>query len=318
METIDRKVGECYNKSVITIRKIQRKMLVLTNLQKNYEDKKDVVKNVSLTIPDGTIFGLVGVDGAGKTTLLRLMAGILRQDGGQVCVDGEDVYENIAVKQRLFFLSEQLFYTRSMTIQGLSELYASLYPFDKEIFQSYLGKFKLSAKMLLRNCSRGIKKQVFLSLAFAISPKYLLLDEAFDGLDTFAQMILKQGLKELVQQRNSVVVLSSRSLRELQDCCDIYGILQQGELTCSNDLAGNLSDLHKFQAAFDRQVFEGDFPFPCVSFSQSGKVVRLIAKGEIESIKTMIECMRPLFVEEIELELEELFLGEARFRGYLK
>jgi ABC-2 type transport system ATP-binding protein len=293
-------------------------MLTLKNLQKNYEDKKDVVKNVNLTIPDGTIFGLVGVDGAGKTTLLRLMAGILRQDEGLVCVDGDEVYENIAAKQRIFFLSEEPFYHRSMTIQGLAERYSSLYPFDKEIFDSYLDKFKLTSKTLLKNCSKGVRKQVFLSLAFAIEPKYLLLDEAFNGLDTFAQIILKEGLKELACQKNSVIVLSSRSLRELQDFCDSYGVLQQGELTCSGDLSGDLSGLHKFQAAFDRAISEGDIPFSCVSFSQSGKVVRLVAKGNAEELKMIIEQMQPIFVEEIELELEELFLGEARLRGYLK
>jgi ABC-2 type transport system ATP-binding protein len=137
-------------------------------------------------------------------------------------------------------------------------------------------------------------------------------------LDTFAQMILKEGLKELATQKHSVVVVSSRSLRELQDFCDNYGILRQGELTCSQDLSGDLSGLHKFQAAFDRPIFEGDIPFSCIFFSQSGKVVRLVAKGNAEELKGIIEQMQPIFVEEIELALEELFLGEAYLRGYLK
>ena len=155
-------------------------------------------------------------------------------------------------------------------------------------------------------------------LALAVAPKYLFLDEAFDGLDPLARMIFKQGLKELIEKENSIVVISSHSLRELEEMCDCYGILHDGELICSSDLERDLYQLHKFQMAFDGQVLESDFPFPCISFEQSGKVVRLIAKGEAQFLQSEIEKMNPIFVEEITVDLEELFIGEARFRGYLK
>ncbi len=293
-------------------------MLEIKNLQKGYEENKEVLKNVNLTIQDGTIFGLVGVNGAGKSTLLRLLSGVLEKDGGQVCVAGEEVYENEQVKSRLFFLSDEPYHLINTTAKDLSKFYSAFYSFDENIFEDYLNKFAINPKTPIRNFSKGVRRQVFLILALAIAPKYLFLDEAFDGLDSFARMIFKQGLKELIENKNSIVVISSHSLRELEEMCDCYGILHDGELISSSDLEGDLYQLHKFQMAFDGQVLESDFSFPCISFEQSGKVVRLIAKGEAQGLQAEIEKMNPLFVEEITVNLEELFIGEARFRGYLR
>ncbi len=326
METIDRNAKECYNKRdrIYSIRSKKQRflrvkdMIEIKNLQKGYEDKREVLKNVNLTIQDGTIFGLVGANGVGKSTLLRLLSGILEEDGGHVRVDGEEVYENEEVKSRIFFLSDEPYHMVNTTAKDLSTFYSAFYAFDESIFTDYLNRFGINPKTPIRNFSKGVRRQVFLVLALAVAPKYLFLDEAFDGLDSLARMIFKQGLKELVEKKNSIVVISSHSLRELEEMCDCYGILQEGELICSSDLEGDLYQLHKFQMAFDRQVLESDFSFSCVSFEQSGKVVRLIAKGDAQFLQTEIEKTNPLFVEEITVDLEELFIGEARFRGYLK
>ena len=291
-------------------------MIVIENLTKGYEDKKEVLKSVSLTIEDGTVFGLVGINGAGKSTLLRILAGVLKKETGQVCVDGEEVYENERVKKDIFFLADDPFYTANVTARSLADMYQSVYEFDEAVFKEYLSKFKLNEKLPIRNFSKGMKRQVFVALALAVAPKYLLLDEAFDGLDPLARLVFKRGLTEMVKKRNSTVIISSHSLRELEDICDSYGILDHGQITCSEEI--EKAKLHKFQMAFLGEIAKEDFPFECLSFRKTGKVVQLIARGNASEIETLIKQKQPLFVEEITVDFEELFIGEVEERGYLQ
>ncbi len=293
-------------------------MIEIKNLTKSYDGKVDVLKNVTLTIPEGSVFGLVGINGAGKSTLLRLIAGVLQKGGGQVCVDGEEVYENEYIKGQIFFLPDDPFYTSNVTAEGLADMYRSVYAFENAVFLEYLEKFKLSAKTPIRNFSKGMKRQVFVSIALAIAPRYLLLDEAFDGLDPLARMVFKKGLINLVETRGTTVVISSHSLRELEDVCDSYGILDHGDITSSGDLAEDLTKLHKFQAAFEMPITKEDLPFECMTFSATGRVVRLIARGEKEELVRLLQQLNPLFVEEIEVDFEELFIAEVDARGYLQ
>lgn len=293
-------------------------MIEIKNLTKSYEKDKEVLRGVNLTVEDSCVFGLVGINGAGKSTLLRLIAGIFRGEAGQVCVDGEDVYENEDKKAQIFFLPDEPFYTSNVTAEGLAALYKSTYDFDEETFKEYLEKFKLDARKPIRNFSKGMKRQVFVAAAFAVAPKYLLLDEAFDGLDPLARLVFKRGLVQLVEEKGSTVIISSHSLRELEDICDSYGILDHGEITCSGEIEKDLTKLRKFQAAFEGEVRREDFPFECLSFRKTGKVVQLIARGEAEELTEKIKALSPLFVEEIEVDFEELFIGEVEARGYLQ
>ena len=221
-------------------------------------------------------------------------------------------------KKDIFFLPDDPFYTSNVTAENLAEMYKSVYPFQEEIFEEYLQKFQLDKKKPIRNFSKGMKRQVFVALALAIAPKYLLLDEAFDGLDPLARMVFKKGLVKLVEERGSTVIISSHSLRELEDVCDSYGILDHGTITCSGDLESDLTKLHKFQAAFEGEIAKEDVGFDCMSFVRTGKVVRLIAKGETDELVEKLQALNPLFVEEIEVDFEELFIAEVEARGYLQ
>lgn len=293
-------------------------MIEITDLTKSYVKGKVVLRNVCLTIADGTVFGLVGINGAGKSTLLRLIAGVLRGEQGQVCVDGENVFENERAKRQMFFLPDDPFYTHNVSADGLAAMYKATYDFDEAVYREYLEKFALQAKLPIRNFSKGMKRQVFVALALAIAPKYLLLDEAFDGLDPLARMTFKKGLIRLVEEKGTTVIISSHSLRELEDICDSYGILDHGAITCSGELEKDLSALHKFQAAFDGPIAAERLGFPCLSFTQTGRVVRLIARGNGEELRKKLEALQPLFVEEIDVDFEELFIGEVEARGYLQ
>ena len=205
-------------------------MIELIGISKGYENKKSVLKNASLTISEASIFGLVGINGAGKSTLLRLLAGVMKADEGEVRIDGENIYENEKIKKQIFFLPDEPYYTSNVSASGLADLYRAAYAFDDTVFAEYLDKFKLNAKSPIRNFSKGMKRQVFVALALAVKPKYLLLDEAFDGLDPLARLVLKKALIRMVEEDGSSVIISSHSLRELEDFCDSYGKI--GRASC--------------------------------------------------------------------------------------
>ncbi len=285
-------------------------MIELRNLQKGYGKAKSVLKNVTLTLSDGTTFALLGADGVGKTTLLRVLSGILQKEEGQVCVDGQDPYENVACKRETFFLSENPFFSWNATVRDLANRYAAVYPFENAVFEEYLRAFTIEEKTYLRACSHGVRKQVFAALAFAVAPKYLLFDEFFEGIDPLAAEIVKRGLREWQKQRNGIALFASRSLTGLTDVCNRFGVLRNGELLSLEK--AERGDLHKFQAAYDRRVFEGEFPFSCLSFQQCGKVVRLIARGNGTDLRNGIEQTSPLFAEEIEASVEDFFLETTR------
>ena len=174
--------------------------------------------------------------------------------------------------------------------------------------------FSLERRTPVRNFSKGMKRQAFAALALACRPKYLLLDEAFDGLDPLARLELKRGIISL---EGTTAVISSHSLRELEDICSGFALLDGGAVADAGDLAETLAQVHKFQAAFDEPVPRERFPFECLSFESEGRVVRFVVRGEREEIVSALKALSPIFVEEIKVDFEELFLCEVRSRGYL-
>ena len=288
-------------------------MITIKGLRKSY-GTKEVLSGVSLTVPDASVFGLVGINGAGKTTLLRMMADVLRPDEGTVEYDGENIAGNAKKRKELFFLPDEPYYTAGTTVEKLVALYKSYYAFDDELFARYETLFSLERRTPIRNFSKGMKRQAFAALALACRPKYLLLDEAFDGLDPLARLELKRGIISL---EGTTAVISSHSLRELEDICSGFALLDGGAVADAGDLSETLAQVHKFQAAFEEPVPRERFPFECLSFESEGRVVRFVVRGEREEIVSALKALSPIFVEEIKVDFEELFLCEVKSRGYL-
>ena len=288
-------------------------MITIKGLRKSY-GTKEVLSGVSLTVPDASVFGLVGINGAGKTTLLRMMADVLRPDEGTVEYDGENIAGNAKKRKELFFLPDEPYYTAGTTVEKLVALYKSYYAFDDELFARYEALFSLERRTPIRNFSKGMKRQAFAALAIACRPKYLLLDEAFDGLDPLARLELKRGIISL---EGTTAVISSHSLRELEDICSGFALLDGGVVADAGDISETLGKIRKFQVAFDHEVRREDIPFECLTFEAEGRVVRFVVRGEREEIVSALKALSPIFVEEIKVDFEELFLCEVRSRGYL-
>ena len=288
-------------------------MIEIQGLKKSYGTKL-VLDGVHLTVPDGAKFGLIGINGAGKSTLLRLIADVLRPDEGAILLDGESVTGNAKKCKELFFLPDDPYYASGTTVAKLIELYRTFYPFDRALFDKYASVFGLQLATPIRNFSKGMKRQAFAALALACRPRYLLLDEAFDGLDPLARLELKRGL---IEQEDCTVLISSHSLRELEDICSGFALLDGGTIADAGDIHDALGKVHKFQFALEKEVRREDIPFECLSFEAEGRVARIVVRGDAENLMRMLEALHPLFVEEIAVDFEELFLCEVQKRGYM-
>lgn len=289
-------------------------MIEVKKLFKSY-GKKQVLLDTEIKIPDGSIFGLIGINGAGKSTLLRLLSGVLKADNGDILFDGENVYENEKIKRTIFFLPDDPYYTTNLTGSRQASFYKRFYDFDDDTFNYYIKKFSLDENAPIRNFSKGMKRQMFISLALACKPKYLFLDEAFDGLDPLARLEFKRGLIKL-QDSGASIIIASHSLRELEDICDSFALLDGQTVKAYGSLNGELSTLCKFQLVFDKDVTRDDFPFRCVHFEKTGRVIKIVAKGDSEDIRSKIHDLRPLVVDEIPMDFEDMFVYEVGEKGY--
>lgn len=280
--------------------------------------EKQVLKDVNLTLKDGSVMGLVGINGAGKSTLLRLIAGVYCPDQGEVLCDGIST-QSATARKDIFFLPDDPFYTVYTTAQSLWRMYRVFYPnMDRGIWRQCLQEFGLEERKPIRTFSKGMKRQLYVALALAARPKYLLLDEAFDGLDPLARLRFKKAINRAVEEDGTSVLISSHSLRELEDFCDSYALIDHMTVSDSGSLSDHLGQFCKFQLAFavpaTRETFLG---FPVASLELSGRFARVILKGEKEAMRTALERLSPVIMEEIPMDFEELFISEVGERGNL-
>ncbi len=285
-------------------------MLEIKNVTKAFKDKS-VLDDVSLNIDHGSIFGLVGVNGAGKSTLLRSVAGIYSLDDGLVLFEGLDTHIDVEIRKRIFLVSDDPYYPYGSSIKSLKMFYKSFYDFDEEIYQKYLNLFKLSETDNISNFSKGMKRQALLLIALACKPDLLLLDEAFDGLDPIVRVHIKNALSDLIEDNNSLIIISSHNLKELEDICDSYGILENGHIETYGDLLESKANINKYQLAFkeevDIEMFKG---FDVLYKNMEGRIVTLVIKGNREDVSKKLEALNPLILDVLNVNFEELFIYE--------
>ncbi|MGI5959809.1 MAG: ABC transporter ATP-binding protein [Massiliimalia sp.] len=276
------------------------------------------LNKITCTIENESIYGLVGSNGAGKSTLLRLIAGVYKADHGVVLVDGENIFENIPKKDCVFYLSDELYFPAQSTILSMAKFYAGYYSrFDWELFQELCRIFPLDIRKSIHTFSKGMQRQAGLILALSTRPKYLLLDEAFDGLDPVVRNAVRRILAESVAKDGSTILISSHNLRELEDLCDHIALLHQGGILLEKDIDSLKMNLCKFHCAFHkapgREAFEA---LHLLKFEKKGNLITFTAEGPRDEIETFIEGLNPLFQEALPLTLEEVFIQEMEEAGY--
>lgn len=279
-----------------------------------------VLQNVHLEIGDQKVLGLVGINGAGKSTLLRLISGVYRPQSGSVLYDGKDPMDAVS-REDLFLLPDDPYFNGQTTCQSLLKMYKVFYPkLDESVFKEIIDDFKLPEKKAIRTFSKGMRRQAFIALAFAVAPKYLLLDEAFDGLDPLARKKFKERLAIMVKEKGSTVIISSHSLKELEDFCDEFVMIDEHQLISSGKVLEKTMDFSKFQIAFE-EVPEKDAFWACgldiKSFKTVGRVVTIVVAGDSEKAEEELKKLNPLIVDKLDVNFEEAFIGDIdkRIRG---
>ncbi len=284
-------------------------MIEIKELHKSF-DGFEALRGLNIHVPRGAVYGLVGPNGAGKSTVIRHLAGIYRQDSGEVLIGGEKVYENPAVKAKLAYIPDDIFYYGAATIRDMKNLYRAMIPtFSDERFEKLREAFPLDDKRALRRLSKGMQKQAAFWIALSCCPEVIVLDEPVDGLDPVMRRQVWSLLLQDVAERGTTVLVSSHNLRELEDVCDHVGIMDKGRMLLERPLEALQENTVKIQLALPEGAVlpEG---LHILHETRTGRLRQLILRGNGDELTARLSACNPFFLDVLPLSLEEIFIYE--------
>lgn len=273
---------------------------------------------VTCNILDGCVYGLVGSNGAGKSTFLRVLAGIYKPDEGVAYFDDEPVYENPSVKEQISFVADELYFLTGANMKKMAIMYKRLYDnFDMDRFNELTKIFGLDPDKNIANFSKGMRRQASIILTLSTRAKYMFFDETFDGLDPVMRNLVKKLICDDVAEKGSTVIITSHSLRELEDICDHLALLHKGGLVLDSDVLEMKTTQFKVQVAFEEKFNESKFwDMNITRYRQEGSVANMIVNGDREEMIKRFRDMNPIILDILPLTLEEVFTYEMEALGY--
>lgn len=293
-------------------------MIEIINVTKCFDTIR-AVDEVSVTIRENTVFGLIGTNGAGKSTVLRMITGVLKPDEGTLAVDNMPVYDNIEAKKKMFFIADEPYFFANGCAETMERYYSKVYEdFSREEFYKYLENFNLDRRRKINTFSKGMKKQLALILGICAHTKYLLCDETFDGLDP----VMRQGIKSIfakeMEENGLTPIIASHNLRELEDICDHVGLLHRGGVLLSKDLEDMKCNIQKIQCVFssaedETKALNG---LEILKKEQRGSLCTITARNTKEEVMAHFATVNTIFFETLPLSLEEIFISETEVVGY--
>jgi len=284
-------------------------MIQVENVVKTFEGFR-ALDGLNMNVPKGTVYGLVGPNGAGKSTIIRHLAGIYRQDSGKVLIDGKPIYENVAMKEKVGYIPDDLYFFLQASTRDMMKFYKGIYKnFDTDRYEKLKQVFQLDEKRPMRKLSKGMQKQAAFWLAISMRPEILILDEPVDGLDPVMRRQIWSILMGDVAENGTTVLVSSHNLRELEDVCDHVGIIYQGKTMLERSLTELQENVVKVQLVYpEGKVLPHGLNV--LHKSQNGKIETIIIRGKSEVIESVIASSGPLFYDLVPLTLEEIFIYE--------
>ena len=289
-------------------------------------EAKEVVKSfdgfraldsATLTVPKGTVYGLVGPNGAGKSTIIRHFTGVYRPDSGKLLLEGAPIWENTDAKRRMVVIHDDWYYFPQASIAEMAKLYAGAYPsFSWERYEKMKQVFPLNDRQMLRRMSKGMQKQAAFWLTMCCMPEYLILDEPVDGLDPVMRRQVWSLVLADVAQRGTTVLVSSHNLRELEDVCDHVGIMDHGRVLLERSLAQLQDNMVKLQVVFPDGMTEVPSDLPVLHASQIGRIHTFIMRMSAQEAEDRLAAYSPLLVDAVPLTLEEIFIYELGGADY--
>ena len=293
-------------------------MIEARNVVKAFDGFR-ALDGLTMTVPRGSVYGLVGPNGAGKSTLLRHVTGIYRQDSGEVLLEGEPIYENPAAKARISSIPDELYYFLSASTRDMARFLKGFYPkFDQDRYRTLKEVFsQVDEARPMRRLSKGMQKQAAFWLSLCCRPEVLVLDEPVDGLDPVMRRQVWSLIMADVAQEGTTVLVSSHNLRELEDVCDRVGILSHGKVLIERSLTDLQENLVKMQVVFqERELPRLPEDLEVLHVSQVGRIHTLIVRGNATDVTNRLAVYAPILLEALPLTLEEIFIYELGGEDY--
>ena len=293
-------------------------MISIKNIMKKYDDFI-AVNHIDFEMKEGMVFGLIGTNGAGKSTLLRMICGVIKPDEGEITLDGENVYDNPKVKEKIFFISDEPYFFPHGTATDMEAYYSMVYKsFDRTEYYKLLEQFDLDPKRKIATFSKGMKKQLAVILALASKTDYILCDETFDGLDAVIRQAIKSLIAKEMGERGLTPIIASHNLRELEDICDTVGLLHKGGLLLSKDLDEMKCQIQKIQCVFtdDSEYEKALSILNIIKKEKRGTLYTFTVRGNREETTAKLASLNTVFSEIVPLSLEEIFISETEVVGY--
>ena len=203
----------------------------LSHINKSFGDF--AIRDLNLTVPSGTICGLVGENGAGKSTTIRLLMGALRPDSGTASVLGVDVSspEFRDVKEDVGVVLDEAYFPESLNAVQVGKIMAATYRrWDQGLYDGYLKRFDLPQNKQFKDFSRGMRMKLAIAVALSHQPKLLVLDEATAGLDPIVRDEVLDIFNEFTREEDHSILISSHILSDLEKLCDYIAFIHKGDL----------------------------------------------------------------------------------------
>lgn len=290
-------------------------MIEIKNVTKRFGDFT-AVENINLTVNHSSIYGLVGYNGAGKTTLLKICAGIYKPEEGEVLLDGENVFDNGKKRTELFFVPDEMYIPHNVTLEKMKKLYKGYYPgFDEKVYNNMREALGLDEKKNIRSFSKGMQRQSIVILAMATRPKFLLLDEVFDGIDPQKRNLCKKIFIEYMAETGCSMIMSSHNLIELGDLCDNIALINGKHLTLNAGVDDISAAYIKYRLVLkDTADAEKLNEIPNKGISVDGKLATVIVSSDVT--EDAFAFLNPVHIDSIQVSLEEVFLNEMEDKDY--
>jgi ABC-2 type transport system ATP-binding protein len=291
-------------------------VIEIDHLTKFY-GKREIVRDLSLTIPAGSIYGFLGRNGMGKTTTIRILLGMEEPTRGRTRVLGEDSQHlSPATRARIGYLPEGHHVYGWMTVRECGKFQASFFPnWKQDVFEAVITHFRLEPKMKAGHLSRGQRAGLCLALTLAPEPELLVLDDPALGLDPVARRSLLQSMLYVTRQPHRTILFSSHLLSDVERVADRIVVLDGGGLRADCTVETFRQRLKHYVLKFrDTPPHAPPLPGLLESFRTDSELLMTLANVTPE-VEARLSALQPESMEPVEMTLEDAFVSYVGERG---
>ena len=288
-------------------------MIKIRGVNKKFNDFL-ALEDINIDIKKGTIHGIIGENGAGKTTLLQMLAGVYTVDEGQILIDGEKIYGNNKIKQKIGYVADRNQYFKGYKASEMVNFYSGIYQyFSEEKFYEYNKVFKLDLDKKVKELSKGMQMRLALMLNLSLGPEILILDEPTSGLDAIVKKELVDILIEEINEKNTTIVISSHHIGELEKICDEVTILNKGKIKYVSNIDEIKENIKKLQVVFNLDVGDKLKTIDSIiNVEKIGSVYYIVTDNYGEKILEDLRNIGAELIEIVGITLEEIFIYTNR------